>query len=331
MRENLIEILVCPDCAGEFKINGARQANGEIEEGSLQCLRCGQVYPIIRFIPRFLPPAHYALFQTTWRNFGFSWRRFAHIYSDPRDFLDWVKPVTPDFFAGKRVVDAGCGTGMHARFAAQFGAKEVVAFDLSPAVEVAKENVRGWPQVQVIQADIYHLPLRTGFDYVYCIGVLQHLPEPERGFLNLAQLLQRGGWLSIWVYGYEGTAAVRYFVDPLRRLTSRLPLSIIYGLSFLPTAVLFLLARGLRRAQKNPFKEASHSWTKKIPLAEYLSYMSQFNFTYLHNSIFDQLIAPITKYFRRQEVESWFKKAGMSDVLITSRNEMSWRGLGRRA
>jgi len=202
---------------------------------------------------------------------------------------------------------------------------------LSPAVEVAKENVRGWPQVQVIQADIYHLPLRTGFDYVYCIGVLQHLPEPERGFLNLAQLLQRGGWLSIWVYGYEGTAAVRYFVDPLRRLTSRLPLSLIYGLSFLPTAVLFLLARGLRRAQKNPFKEASHSWTKKIPLAEYLSYMSQFNFTYLHNSIFDQLIAPITKYFRRQEVESWFKKAGMSDVLITSRNEMSWRGLGRRA
>ncbi len=330
MKESLLSLLACPACAGELKISQAKLEAGEIEEGRLECASCGRTYPVIGRIPRFVPPAHYRLFHETWRNFGFSWRRFARIYSDPRDFLDWIKPVPPEFFHGKRVLDAGCGPGMHARFAAEFGAREVVAFDLSPAVEVARENVEGYSQVNVVQADIYHPPFRQEFDYVYCIGVLQHLPDPKKAFLNLARLLKNGGWFSIWVYGYEGTEVVRYLVDPVRRVTSRLPLPLIYAATLWPTAMVYVLSRTVAGVATPQVNRKLGRIIKKMPLAAYLAYMSQFNFTYLHNSIFDQLIAPITRYFRRDEVEAWFRAAGMEEVSITSRNEMSWRGLGRK-
>jgi magnesium-protoporphyrin O-methyltransferase len=42
---------------------------------------------------------------------------------------------------GRRVLDAGCGSGRHAYYAARFGA-EVCAIDLGPAVEVARRNTR---------------------------------------------------------------------------------------------------------------------------------------------------------------------------------------------
>jgi len=330
MRESLIRFLVCPACSQDLTISDASIIGNEIKEGNLQCRGCGQVYPITNYIPRFVPKPHYHLFRETWRNFGFSWRRFARIYSDPRDFLDWIKPVTPDFFKGKTVVDAGCGTGMHACFAAEFGATDVVAFDLSSSVEVARENTAHLPQVHVIQADIYHLPLKADFDYVYTIGVLQHLPDPALGFLNLVRLLRKGGCLSIWVYGFEGTGFVRYVVDPIRRLTSKMPLPLVYMMSFAPTALVFLLTRIMRSVRNRLASRGQGELLRRIPLGEYLAYMSQFNFHYLHNSIFDQLIAPITKYFHRQEVENWFRQAGLKNVEISSRNQISWRGFGQR-
>ena len=42
-------------------------------------------------------------------------------------FLDWLYPIDRAFFPGKRVLDAGCGTGRHAYLASRFGAREVVA------------------------------------------------------------------------------------------------------------------------------------------------------------------------------------------------------------
>lgn len=65
-------------------------------------------------------------------------------------------------------------------------------------------------------------------------------------------------------------------------------------------------------------------------MGRYMAYMSQFPFTYDFNSVFDQLIAPITQYFTRGDVEAWYGKAGLANVAITSRNGMSWRGSGVR-
>ena len=40
----------------------------------------------------------------------------------------------------------------------------------------------------------------ASFDLVYCIGVIQHTPDPERAFDSLSRLVKPGGQLAVWIY-----------------------------------------------------------------------------------------------------------------------------------
>jgi hypothetical protein len=61
----------------------------------------------------------------------------------------------------------------------------------------------------------------------------------------------------------------------------------------------------------------------------YLLYMSRFNFSHNFNSVFDQLIAPITHYYTEQEIANWFEESNLENIIVSSRNDMSWRGTGQ--
>ncbi|MGB8953157.1 MAG: methyltransferase domain-containing protein [Candidatus Aminicenantales bacterium] len=329
MKRDLLKYIVCPGCRTPMKLSSVEKTEGaEILESSLSCPSCGISFPVRRGVPRLLIRSDLHLQEETKKNFAFSWEKFSEIYDDPKDFLDWIYPKTRDFFKGKIVLDAGCGSGKHAVFASEFGAKEVIAFDLSPSVDVAFKHSRSRDNVHVIQADIYNLPLREDCDFIYCIGVLQHLPDTEQGFLKLRRHLKPAGWISVWVYGYEGTGFIRQFIDPIRRaVTTRLPLMLTFSLSFLLTAVFYFLAKVIYGPLAK-FKRTK-VLSKKLPLGDYISYVSQFNFSYLFNVVFDQLIAPITQYFRQEEVRSWFKKADLEKIRLFRRNNMSWRATGQ--
>jgi hypothetical protein len=43
--------------------------------------------------------------------------------------------------------------------------------------------------------------------------------------------------------------------------------------------------------------------------------------------VLDQLIAPITHYIERRQIEGWFGR-DFTDVHISSLNRMSWRAVG---
>ncbi len=52
-----MEILACPVCKGELRLNVVTEDSGEITEGSLHCNTCDDDYPIKDSIPILLPPA----------------------------------------------------------------------------------------------------------------------------------------------------------------------------------------------------------------------------------------------------------------------------------
>ncbi len=328
MKFELLNYLVCPECKSSFEIDVKEANNGEIMEGKLLCGKCKLSFAIKNGIPRIILDEDYYLKESTQKNFAYSWKKFSNIYSDSRDFLNWIYPKDKDFFKNKIVLDVGCGTGKHALFASEFGAKEVIAFDLSNSVEVAFDLTHKAKNIHIVQADIYNLPFKNIFDFIYAIGVLQHLPNPQKGFNNLTQLLKKGGWISIWVYGYEGTSLVRKIIDPLRKnFTSKMPLSMVFVLSFFPASIFYLLAKGIYRPLSK-FR-ITEKVLKFLPMNSYVLYISQFEFHHIFNSVFDQLIAPITNYFHREEVEQWFKKANLKNIIITNRNNMSWRASGQ--
>jgi SAM-dependent methyltransferase len=262
----------------------------------------------------------------TARSFGFEWSRFPEMRAEwESNFWDYMSPHTPESFRGKRVLDAGCGGGRHAYYAAKNGA-EVWAVDIGSAVEVAKANNQNLDNVRVAQADIHHLPFEPeSFDLVYSIGVLHHLSDPESAFRNLLRYVKPGGWIHIYLYWRPENQPVKRallsLVRAARRITTRIPHRLLYGLSYPVAAVAFagfvlpyqlLLAAGL------------NGIAERMPMKQYAKYP----FRVCVNDQFDRLSAPIEFRYARDEVEGWMWRAGLEEIII--RPNYGWCATGRK-
>jgi uncharacterized protein len=56
MKTDLLDILRCPVCKAELRLERHEEAGGEIVKGTLTCAGCGVTYPIEDGIPDLLPP-----------------------------------------------------------------------------------------------------------------------------------------------------------------------------------------------------------------------------------------------------------------------------------
>lgn len=339
MKLSVLDYLVCPTCEEALTCEVEAEAGGEVETGSLRCADCGESFPIVRGIPRFVTQHQPLAGQNvdTAAAFGWEWQEFdtLHDLSVYRaQFLDWIHPIERDFLVGKVVLDAGCGMGRFSMTSSEFGAKLVLAVDASDAVEAARQNTRESGNIEVIQGDIHHLPLRRGaraqIDFAFSIGVLHHLDEPQAGFSALVDHLQPAGSIFAWVYGRENNGWIVHLVNPVRTLlTSRLPRRALYALSWLLTLVLHPITRFVYRpvnccAALRPLRRI-------LFYNDYLTWLGQFGFRHNHHVVFDHLVAPVAYYIRGNEFAAWFRERGLEIIDQSWRNSNSWRGHGRFA
>jgi SAM-dependent methyltransferase/uncharacterized protein YbaR (Trm112 family) len=324
MKESALEFLACPDCHGDLDLSVATREDLEIIKGALHCAGCTVGYPITRGVPRFAGAVR-GIDARTAEAFGYEWTRFSELAPRYRQqFVDWIRPVDPAFFRGRAVLEMGCGKGRHTALAAEFGARAVVALDLSSAVDAAFSNTRSLPAVHIVQADINRPPVRQLFDYAFSIGVLHHLPDPEAGFRALVSRVTPGGTVSAWVYGREGNGWVVRLVSPVRNhVTSRLPHRLLDPLASALTVPLFLATRLVYRPMRGS------RLARMLPYEPYLGYIADFPFREQQHIVFDHLVAPIAFYLRRAEFAGWFERAGLLAVSIEHHNANSWRGTGR--
>ncbi|MSP63979.1 MAG: methyltransferase domain-containing protein [Myxococcales bacterium] len=326
MKPRLTDYLACPDCAGDLRLDPSQERDGEeILRGTLACVGCARRYPIEGGVPRLLPTGVDALAVEVAEGFGWEWNRFDELRPQYRkQFLDWISPISPGDFAGKIVVEGGCGKGRHTAIVASFGAQEVLSVDLGSAVEVAYRNTRHLPQVHIIQGDITHLPLKRCADLAFSIGVLHHMPDPRVGFRALAGKVRPGGRVAVWVYGHEGNEWIVDFVNPVRkRVTSRMPRGLLFHLSW-PLA---LLVAGSAKGVYRPLSRGpGRALQQRLPSADFLSYIADFPVREIHTIVFDQLVTPVAFYLRQEEVAAWFAEPRFTEVAIMWHNRNSWRG-----
>ena len=331
MRQRLLQYLACPSCAGEIKVlSVAKRDDGEILEGDLDCVHCARRFPVVRGVPRFVELDKVDRDQAaTAASFGWQWQYFTQ--ADERyaeQLLGWIAPVGPEFFAGKVVLEGGCGKGRHTRLAARWGARDIIGIDLSDAVETAFAATREMENAHIVQADIYHLPFGRVFDYAFSVGVLHHLPDPRGGFISLASKVKPDGHLSAWVYGAENNEWIKRWVNPLReRVTSRISRRALLHLSKLPAAALYAttkLVYGPLNRSAGGAALARHLFYN-----DYLSAISGFGWREQHTIVFDHLVAPTAFYIPRAEFDEWWRTVGASDVVMAWHNKNSWRGYGR--
>ena len=296
-------------------------------EGALRCGACAASFAIRSGIPRFADLAEVERDkQATAANFGWQWQHFTQ--EDTRyaeQFLGWIAPVTPEFFRDKVVLEGGCGKGRHTQLAARWGARDVVGIDLSVAVETAFAATRSLPNVHIVQADIYHLPLARKFDYAFSVGVLHHLPDPRGGFLSLASKVKPGGHLTGWIYGAENNEWIVRFVNPVReQITSRMDRRVLLHLSKVPATCLYLATKLVY----GPLNRNGSVLARHLFYNDYLRAIAPFGWREQHTIVFDHLVAPTAFYISRAEFEEWWRELGATDVTITWHNKNSWRGTG---
>ena len=224
MKTKLLEVLACPKCHCALTCRADEYADAtEIVTGMLRCEECEKEYPITDGIPRFVSRDSYA------NSFGYQWNRFRLEQLDSANGTrlshkrfyaetEW----TPEWMAGKWILDAGCGAGRFLDVVAQTEA-EVVGIDLSSAIEAARDNLKGNPRVHFVQASIYEMPFRDGaFDGVYCIGVIQHTPDPLKTVRSLPRVLKPGGPIALSMYEKARYTLLhsKYLIRPLTKKLS---------------------------------------------------------------------------------------------------------------
>ncbi len=251
MKKWVLDLLCCPHCTGEvsFELFSSKSEGDEIVEGKISCPSCNREYVLTNGIPRFVEnDENYA------ENFGYQWHKFratqidrfgGHDLSGARLLNDtrW----SPEFMAGKTILDAGCGAGRFADELAQNGAR-VVACDLSSAVDACKETFddpagystnRG--DATFIQANLLALPFKRGiFDAVHCAGVIQHTPDPASVMRALPVHLKSAGQLFYNFYEIDPSSkfqVIKYF---LRRWTPKWKMKNLVAFSRWMCRLLFL-------------------------------------------------------------------------------------------
>ncbi len=184
-------------------------------------------------------------------------------------YNDWLlSKITPSL--GKRIFEAGCGTGTFTRYFARRGRVLAVDFDRH-YITALREHYAGRSNIRVEWLDLcsqeWTVVGNDRFDTVVCMNVLEHLPLDAEVLGHFRDILDPGGRLIMLVpahsslFGTLDTALGhfrRYETQPLRCTLERMGL-IVEKIEYInPTGAVgwFLNSRILKRETMPPVQAA---------------------------------------------------------------------------
>lgn len=228
--------------------------------------------------------------------FGYEWARYSDVLEESRAQLErWLGSDSLATFAGKTVLDVGCGMGRNPYWVAKSGATSVTAVDVDDnSLTAARKNLKNIANVSVKKCSVYDLdPEVLGrFDRVVAIGVVHHLDDPPLALQRLWSCVQPGGALIFWVYGKEGNRLILPAIHIMRAFGSRLPIQATHACA----KVITLLAW--------PF-------IKHLPWRnEYYRNLRTLSFKNVESIIFDQMLPHIAHYWTEGEVSALIAPLG---------------------
>lgn len=258
--------------------------------------------------------------ERTVDSFGAEWRHFDQSAVASRE-LDQLFQQYFRIFPWSKIphdavgFDAGVGSGRWARrVAARIGRLHCLDAS-SDALDVARRSLADMDNVYFELASLGSLPFATNsMDMGYCLGVLHHLPQPEKGLAECVRALKPGAPLLVYVYYALDERplwfrAIWHASDGLRRAISRLPpvpkrwvTNTIALVAYFPLARLARLLHKLGRAPDN------------LPLSFYRNR----SFYTMRTDALDRFGTPVEKRFSIEELRTMMNTCGLSQIEVST-------------
>jgi 2-polyprenyl-3-methyl-5-hydroxy-6-metoxy-1,4-benzoquinol methylase/uncharacterized protein YbaR (Trm112 family) len=360
MRRTLISLLSCPACGGDLDLldlanDGPTEATASHENqddvlvGLLKC-QGGHCYPMLDGVPRLLegglssfpefrikyadrissePLEPVAVqnkrqddfdyirdsFSREWKLFDYAGdKTWGWTLQERKQIFLSDMGLTVDQVRGKFLLDAGCGNGTLTAALSDLGLR-VVGIDLNDGLgNINRRRDRHaqsqWQNVQYLQANLFEPPIKPeSFDLIYCSGVLHHTPSTEQSFVRLVPLVKKGGRLYVWVYG-KRSLPVRVFMESGRQLKRAMSLSSLLKVCRLIAPFYKAGTETLNRTGVMKFRSRS---VREITLDLFDCFAPRYNHCHGEN-----------------EVQSWFRAAGLTNVTISGRQKHGFGVYGDR-
>jgi SAM-dependent methyltransferase len=255
-------------------------------------------------------------------DFGEQWTSYSDtsgFFGSADLFNDFFNPLVSDAdVAGRRLAEIGAGTGRFVNVFAKAGASHIVAVEPSEAFRVLRETTAAFRErIDYLNVPGDRLPPSGDLDFVFAIGVLHHIPDPQPVLFAAYRALKPGGRMAAWIYGREGNGFYLFLARPLwwlRRRLSHDGLALFVRLLYPFFWVYMNLCRVL-----------------PLPLADYMRrVMVPLTADKRRVVIYDQLNPAYAKYYTRDEARILLESAGFTDIRMHHRHGMSWTIVGNR-
>jgi len=138
----------------------------------------------------------------TIKDFGEQWLRYCDnegYYGSLGLFSDILAPfLKPDEIKDCSVAEIGSGSGRIVNMLLEAGAANIIALEPSEAFDVLCQNIKQPEKVKCLKITGDQLPAYGNLDYVFSIGMLHHIQDPNPVVRAAFRALRPGGRL----FGY---------------------------------------------------------------------------------------------------------------------------------
>jgi len=258
----------------------------------------------------------------TIKDFGEQWLRYCDnegYYGSLGLFSDILAPfLKPDEIKDCSVAEIGSGSGRIVNMLLEAGAANIIALEPSEAFDVLCQNIKQPEKVKCLKITGDQLPAYGNLDYVFSIGMLHHIQDPNPVVRAAFRALRPGGRLFVWLYAKEGNTLYLTILKPLRNFTKHLPHWMLITLVEIMYWPLVL------------YMKLCHMFS--LPMRGYLlSVFAKMPPDKRKLIIYDQLNPSYAKYYTHFEAEKLFLDGKFKDVQVHHRHAYSWTVIGSKA